>query len=456
MKALLKLLVFLGVFVSLFSCSKPEDPSMYHGVPIMDIELETHKHLDTWFPTIIDSVNGGYWTNFEYDWKRSKDQRKMIVTQARGLWTASKASRMFPGNPVYRNAADHGYRFITQKMWDGPNGGGFSLYHPVPRGQQYKLLYGNAFALFALSEYAKINPAPEVYSWIYKTLDWMDEVARDTVNKGYFNIILSPAVFSLSDSAYQSLVVEIGWGDPTWKDQNTSIHILEALTTLYQVAPDDEEIRSRLEEMLHLVRDKMVSESGSLYLNFTADWQAITHRDSSREYIEKNLQFDHISFGHNIETAYLLVDAAQALYGAPDSKTMDVAKKLVDHTLKYGFDKNYYGLFDRGYDFEGKGKVDILNRQKTWWAQAEACHTLALFADYFPKEKKYPYAFEKMWGYLQEQIMDKEFGGWYNNGLDTNPENKTDRKAHQWKGPYHDGRTLMQLLSYARKNQENL
>jgi mannobiose 2-epimerase len=74
--------------------------------------------LQTWYPRIIDTVHGGYWTNFEYDWTRSEDQDKMLVTQARGLWAASRAASVFPDREVYRKAADHGYRFLTGHMWD--------------------------------------------------------------------------------------------------------------------------------------------------------------------------------------------------------------------------------------------------------------------------------------------------------------------------------------------------
>jgi mannose/cellobiose epimerase-like protein (N-acyl-D-glucosamine 2-epimerase family) len=47
-------------------------------------------------------------------------------------------------------------------------------------------------------------------------------------------------------------------------------------------------------------------------------------------------------------------------------------------------------------------------------------------------------------------MIDPENGGWYNNGLDTDPENISRRKAHQWKGAYHNGRALFQVIKYAQ------
>lgn len=422
----------------------------YLGVPIADIEKELKNHLESWYPRIVDTINGGYWTNFEYDWARSEDQNKMLVTQARGLWTAARATSAFPGNPVYKKAADHGFEFLTKKMWDENEGGFYQYYLPSPTQQAYKLIYGNTFALFALAEYAKINKSQEVMMWVNKVFKWMDKVAHDNKNLGYYNIVLANEIKNSKDPDKQAFVNSIGWGKPEWKDQNTSIHILEAFTTLYQVMPEPL-VKKRLEEMMKLVRDKMVSRDGHLNLYFTSNWNPIIYRDSSRAFIMKNLPIDHISFGHDIETAYLLLDASKALYGKYDKKTLQIAKTLVDHSLKYGFEKDYYGLFDRGYRFAKNGSIEIVTRSKAWWAQMEAWHSLALLANLYPKEKIYPEAFQKMWQYMQKELIDHTHKGLYSNGLDESPESKSQRKAHQWKGAYHDGRALMQVWEYAKK-----
>jgi mannobiose 2-epimerase len=195
----------------------------------------------------------------------------------------------------------------------------------------------------------------------------------------------------------------------------------------------------------------MTNDRGYLNLFFDRKWQPLSNSDSSKAYIISNPGLDHISFGHNIETAYLLLDASQALYGKPDSLTLQVAKKLIDHTMDFGFDKEYYGLFDKGYRFAPENNVEIIDSTKVWWAQAEAWHALALFADLYPQEDKYRYAFGKMWNYITQEIIDPQYGGWYNSGTDKNPWTTRQRKAHAWKGCYHDGRALMQVMTYARK-----
>jgi len=440
----------------LFSgCKQSAPKATYLGVKVDEIATELEHLLQTWYPRIIDTIHGGYWTNFEYDWSLSENQDKMLVTQARGLWTASRAAAVFPDNPLFRKAADHGYQFLTGCMWDAEHGGFYQYYYSDSSqtvDPSFKLTYGNAFALFALAEYAKVNKDPDVLEWVKKAFQWLEHFAHDQVNKGYFNIILEEnlAEYGISEP---DAIQRADWGDPAWKDQNTSIHLMEAFTTTYQVMAD-EPVRVRLTEMLELIRDSMVNRDGYLHLFFTENWKPLSNRDSSRTYILKNSRFDNISFGHDIETAYLLVDASQTLYGSPDPTTVKTAKKLIDHTLQYGFDKDFYGLYDMGYIFTPGQKTEIIDSTKTWWAQAEAWHALALFAGMFPEEAKYQDAFRKMWTFIQRELIDHQYGGWYNKGLDISPGIKKSCKAHRWKSCYHDGRALFQVLSYA-KEQKN-
>lgn len=450
------LMIFTGIGAGSTGCDRTPDSSgtdpgvgpmadEFLGVPSREIEEATRNHLQTWYPAIIDTVDGGYYTNFEYDWTRSGRQPKMLVTQARGLWTAARAANNFSDNEEYIEAAEHGFEFLTGQMWDEENGGFFNEFRDggVVRSTPYKMAYANAFALYAFAEYAKLNPTDEALMWVERTFDWLEEFSHDPQHGGYHNLILSDELrerYREDPEAVRSM----GWGRPDWKGQNTNIHVLEALSAAYKVLPLPK-VQDRLSEMISLIRDTFVTPEGHLTLYFTADWDPIDHSDSSRSYILENQQYDHISFGHDIETAYLLIDASESLNNEVDEKTLRVAKRLVDHTLVHGFDDDYHGVLYSGYRFDEEGEVEILNRSKSWWAQFEGWHTLALMYSFFPDEEEYAIAFRKMWDYMQEYIFDHEYGGVYNNGIDEDPDNRHDRKAHEWKGPYHDGRALMYI-----------
>src|SRR5664279_5495641 len=45
--------------------------------------------LDVWYPRTIDSIYGGFLSDFDYKWEMKGPQNKMIVTQSRHVWTCS-------------------------------------------------------------------------------------------------------------------------------------------------------------------------------------------------------------------------------------------------------------------------------------------------------------------------------------------------------------------------------
>lgn len=160
-----------------------------------------------------------------------------------------------------------------------------------------------------------------------------------------------------------------------YKDQNTSIHLLEAFTELYQVWPDIL-LKTRLEEMLHLVRDVITDKKGDLRLFFMPDWTPVSFKDSSRAFIMKYHALDHVSFGHNIETAYLMLEASNVVGIKNDKVTERVAKKMVDDALVNGWDTKTGGFYDEGYYFKGDKNITIIADTKNWWAQAEGMNSL--------------------------------------------------------------------------------
>jgi mannobiose 2-epimerase len=449
-KLILYLLLVLIIVAN--SCSVQEKSAKYLGVEIKQIESELNTLLSCYYPKNIDSINGGFYADYDSTWKMLPNQSKMIVTQSRYLWTASKALSYFPENKTFRLAADHGFKYLTEKMWDNKNGGFNQYYIKNDSAENLgsKTSYGNAFALFAISEYAKVNKDPEVLGWVSKVFQWMDDNAHDSIYKGYYSVVSDKGFKNPGNKVNSGLNRGI-LGKELDKDQNSSIHILEALTTTYQVLKN-EKVKQRLAEMLQLVSDTMVTPDGYLNLYFNRNWAPYLNCDSSEQYIRKNIYFDHISFGHNIETAYLIIDASISLNGKVDPKSLEIAKKLVDHTLANGFDKQFYGLLDKGYQFKGQQKIEIMDSTKVWWAQAESLNALALMSSYYPNEKIYGEAFYNMWQYVEKEIIDHKNGGWYDSGLDKSPKSKFAPKAQMWKANYHDGRSLMLLLEYAKKS----
>jgi mannobiose 2-epimerase len=311
-------------------------------------------------------------------------------------------------------------------MWDSVDGGFFWLVsrggvvRPEPDGRIIKRAYGNAFGIYGLAEYYAESHDAAALDLAQRAFRWLDRHAHDPVHAGYFQYMERDGT-PLPDG-YQH--------DPP-KDQNSSIHIMEAFTELYRVWPDSV-LRARLAEMLVLIRDRIRTDPGYLHLFFSADWTPIVNGPSP---------LDHISYGHDVETAYLLLEASQALGLRDDTLTLHFAKQMVDHALATGWDTAVGGFYDEGYG------TKITRPTKNWWAQAEGLNALLLMADLFPADPHGYYAcFLKQWSYVDTYLIDHTYGGWYEGGLDKEPERRRGLKAHIWKAAYHDGRALMNVI----------
>src|SRR3569833_9544 len=96
---------------------------------------------------------GGYLSTFSYDFKPVGPQDKMIVTQARHIWSTAKAAMLYKDRS-YIALSRHGFHFLRDKMWDASYGGFYTL---VARDgtvkSKIKEAYGNAFGIYALSAY---------------------------------------------------------------------------------------------------------------------------------------------------------------------------------------------------------------------------------------------------------------------------------------------------------------
>lgn len=410
----------------------------------MEYHLKTEV-LDKWYPLSMDTIDGGFLSNFSYDFKPEEKQDKMIVTQSRQVWTNSKASLKYRQINYYKAGAKHGYKFLRDKMWDSQNGGFYWLVDKQGNqiGDPMKTAYGNAFGIFALSAYYGASGDTSALELAKEAFHWLDTHAHDSINGGYYQH-LDPDGTPISRPASTPTTSDLGY-----KDQNSSIHILEAFTELYQVWPDTM-VKDRLEEMLLLIRDKIVSDKGSLSLFLYSDWSPVTFSDSTEKVILAHHSLDHVSFGHDVETGFLMIEASETLGLKNDSTTHKIAKKMIDHALENGWDKGVGGFYDEGYYF--KDGFRITHDTKNWWAQAEGMNALLLMAELYPDDSHDYYGkFLKLWEYTDTYLIDHENGDWYSGGLDKQPELKTVGKGNIWKGNYHHYRSLDQCINRLRE-----
>ncbi|HEY2828151.1 MAG TPA: acetylxylan esterase [Pirellulales bacterium] len=400
-----------------------------------ETEAALHRNvLDPWFPRCVDNEHGGFYSDYTRDWKPSKSEGKFSVFQGRMTWiTAEVALRRPELKDEYLPYTRYGEKFLNDVMWDKQSGGIFWGLDDdgkiTPSFGDDKQLYGIGFCLYAAANSYRATKDPAALDLAQRIFRWVDQHAHDDQNGGYFEWLKRDGTPIQPDpNAKQP---DLRSGLPVGgKSMNTHIHYLETLAQLYQVWPDPA-VRKRLDEVLSIVRDKICREPGVMHLYFTFDWQPTSDRDS---------------YGHDIETAYLLIDAAEALGAASDPKTQHMARLLVDHCLQTGWDETNGGVYQEGPML---GKADALTKE--WWEQVEALNALLLMHEKYGQETdKYFKAFQQEWHFIQAYQFDHEYPGVIES---VQPDGKpiTQDKGRMWKAAYHDGRALLNVTDRLKK-----
>lgn len=407
---------------------------------VLEMRSVLDEELTRWYPAAIDTECGGYFSDFDRAWKKDGAQNKMIVTQARHIWSASNAAMFYRKQQPPRtlsardlaHAAAHGAAFLKHTMWDAQYGGFYELVDrrgaPIAaNGELIKTAYGNAFAIYGLSAYYAMSGDTSALRQAQDAFRWLEAHSYDARCGGYFQFL-----------ARSGRPFTDGYNGTPPKDYNSLIHILECYTALYRAWPDPL-LHDRLVSLFHIIRDTVTTPKGYLSLYFNRDWSHARSRSA--------FEADHVSFGHDVETAYLLLEAAEALGIKNDALTLRIAKKMVDHTLANGMDADNGGVYDGGSYEHGGDRAAIVRKTKEWWAQAEAVNAFLMMSELFPGESRYYEQFCAQWNYCMNYLIDREHGGWYWSGTDVEPDQVRSAKGSVWKGSYHTSRALINCIN---------
>jgi mannobiose 2-epimerase len=327
-------------------------------------------------------------------------------------------------------AADHGYRFLVEKMWDRDYGGFF--WEVDLTGNQKtkpgKNLYGQAFALYAISELYLASKRPEVLSMAEKLFHLLEEKAHDPKHGGYlesFERDWTP--LSSDENGYM--------GAPgTQKLMNTHLHLMEALTTFYR-ASKLPLAKERLIELIQIQSNAVVRKQlGACTDRYDQDWTPLLQG-----------RFSTVSYGHDIENVWLLMDACDAV-GLSNWPFSDLYRTLYEYSLKFGYDSENGGFFYTGGFDESANLKD-----KVWWVQAEAIAS-SLYMYRMTNDPKYWSVFEKTFHFVDRFMADWQFGEWHST-TDTKGNVLNGEKAQPWKSGYHNGRALIESISILKTLQ---
>jgi len=386
--------------------------------------------LPYWMKYGVEKEGNGFYGAVDLDGNPVLTANKTSVLNARILWTFSAAA-MIDENEEYGAMADKAYRVVTEDFEDKEWGGYYmelSSFNEV--ANDIKHTYAQAFVIYSLCKYYEFRPLDTVMQKIRDFFSLLEEKAKDPVNAGYRESFTRDwKIYSENRMADNN--------EP--KSMNTHLHVLEAWAALYKVWKDPL-VERRLTELMNLFLDKIIRKSGHFGIFFE---ESFTEAESSKGIC---------SFGHDIEGSWLLWEAAEILGNSEIIERMRViAVKMVDNIERVAVDKDG-GLFLESTRFGSHVKTN-----KHWWQQAE---TLVGFMNAYEltKDLKYWKTVKLSWSFIDKYLIDHQRGEWFTklNRLgepylvepadDPSPYYRNDWKIDPWKCPYHNGRSMMEMM----------
>ena len=148
----------------------------------MDKSIRTEL-LNKWYPQSVDSLYGGFLSTFSYNFTPTGPQDKMIVSQARHVWSNAVASQIYPESAYYKSSARQGFLFLQNVMWDKVNGGFFTLVDRKGnvKDSTQKVSYGNAFGIYASARWYMASGDTTALNLAKKCFWWLEKHAHDPV-----------------------------------------------------------------------------------------------------------------------------------------------------------------------------------------------------------------------------------------------------------------------------------
>ena len=364
----------------------------------------------------LKDPKGGFYGEVSAEGTVFYDAPRGVILNARLIWSFAAAYAALK-DTQYLVAAVHARDWFLDHFCDHKYGGVYwSVTAEGERLDTKKQLYAQGFAIYALSELYKVTGDDEALKNAVNLYKVVESHFADTVNGGYIEA-LSRDFSPLEDMSLSAHDINAD------KTMNSHLHVLEAYSNLYQVWPD-EVLKARVEALLSLTGERVMGADGHLQLYFKRDWTVLPGA---------------VSYGHDIETSWLALEAAFALHDA------DVVNRVRPWARRVGAAGNEGLLPDGSMRYE-KLPDGHYDDSRQWWVQAESVVGNLWLWKYHADAEALERAFAA-WAYIREHLVDTISGEWWWAILPDGSRDLSQPKAGFWKCPYHNTRMCLQVLS---------
>ncbi|NGY36844.1 N-acyl-D-glucosamine 2-epimerase [Flavobacterium sp. XN-5] len=382
-----------------------------------ELTTELDAILGYWSKFTLDNKNDGFIGQIDFNEIINAESEKGSVLNARILWTYSSAYKLTK-NEEHKKNATRAFNYITTHFYDTKFGGIFWSLHPdgTPKDTKNQI-YAIAFVIYGMSEYYSISKDEKALELAINLYNKIQKHSYDSINKGYLE------AFTRDWQNIDDLRLSDKDANEK-KTMNTHLHIVEAYANLYTVWKDKTLLKD-IVELLEVIDVHFINkETSHLKLFFDENW---------------NENPDVISYGHDIEAAWLLLQCAEI---SGDSTLIERYEK---HAIQLT-DATYEGIDeDGGLWYELDPGNNELIAEKHWWPQAELM--IGFFNAYqLTSDTTYLDTVLKNWEFTKKYILDAKNGEWHW-GVNADYSLIEKDKAGFWKCPYHNGRACIEVIN---------
>lgn len=388
------------------------------------ITEEIRKHLTDriipFWKRLRDDEYGGYYGYMDYDLKVDRQAVKGCILNSRITWFFANAYLTL-GEESLLEEARHGYEFMKEYCVDREKGGVYwSVAYDGTPEDTTKHTYNQAFSIYALSSYYDASGDREALNTAFELFHTIEERCTDEI--GYKEAFDREFQEIENDKLSENGVI-------AEKTMNTLLHVFEAYTELYRVSGNGK-VKERLQWILDTFADKVYNPE--------------LHRQEVFFDREMNSILDLHSYGHDIETAWLIGRGTDILGEKEyEAKMLPIILDLTREVYEKAFD---------GHSLANECEKGVVDQTRVWWVQAEAVVGFLNACMLLPEHAEYPEAVKAEWIFIKEHLVDPREGSEWFWDVNSKGEAVSGKPiVEPWKCPYHNGRMCFEVI---RRNME--
>ena len=379
-----------------------------NAAAILILKTLLHANLLPFWRRICDQpAIEGYELNVDAIGQPLGPSIRRIIPQTRTTWFFAHLARSGRGRPRDLEIAAHGFRYLTEHMWDYTHGGFFPGVDPQkdhqPIEDTRKLLVEQAHGLLALSEYALAVRArserDEARAWAVRMFEAIDTHLRD------------PATGDYRDA----LARDWTGTPPPERAYPARFRLVDALTVYVELEPS---AAGRLAEAVALADRALVEINGHVHTRSAEPPPATPS----------------VAYLNDLQIVHQLRRARAALGDAAPALPSLSYHRVLDDALRWGEDHPAGGFFEAG-----SPGVPASNRRKVGFTQAEA---LLGLCDGWVRTRDLGHGagFWRTLLWIARRQADWANGDWYPTVLEGVPTNGPKGS------PFHTGRSVLRSL----------